>query len=177
MLRLIIDMHKGPLNVAQPFHLALQTLADVVRDFEGEILIHNDVYFDVIFLAGVVGATLLAVNISFPRHDDAKWAYRINFLNMRVMRDRHINKFADELFGGGFAHQEPHLLKGVGHPREQDEQRDADGTYRIQVPHKSLTDNGHNQTENIHDDVVAVVNLSKFTISDQGCSHRLRTQV
>lgn len=69
----------------------------------------------------------------------------------------HVNELGDELLGSSLADQEPYLLEGVGYPREQDQQRNADGTDGIKIPHESVTDDGHDQAENVDDNVVAMV--------------------
>lgn len=38
--------------------LSLQRLADVVRDFEREVFIHDDIYFDIVVLPSMVGPAL-----------------------------------------------------------------------------------------------------------------------
>jgi hypothetical protein len=73
------------------------------------------------------------------------------------MSDGHVHKLGDKFLRGSLADQEPDLLEGVGDPREQDQQRNADGTDGVKVPHEAVTNDGHDQAENVHDDIVAVV--------------------
>lgn len=73
------------------------------------------------------------------------------------MSDGHVHELGDEFFGSSLADQEPHLLEGVGHPREQDQQCNTDGTNGIKIPHKPVTDDGHDQAENVDDDIVTMV--------------------
>lgn len=139
MFVLVINVHKGTLDVRKTFHLALQALAHVVRDSKRGVLVHDNIHLDVVFLTGVVGTT------------------RLNLGNLRVVRDGHVHQLGDELLGRRLADQQPHLLKGVGDPREEDEQRNADGTDGVEVPDEAVADNGHDQTKDVDDNVVAVV--------------------
>lgn len=50
----VVDVHKGPLDVAQALQLPLQRLPDVVRHLQGQAFVHHHVDLDVVFLAGVV---------------------------------------------------------------------------------------------------------------------------
>lgn len=77
------------------------------------------------------------------------------------MRDAYVHQLGDELPGRGLADEKPHLLEGVGHPREEDEHGDADGADRVEIPHEAVTDDGHDQAEDVDDDVVAVVDLGE----------------
>jgi len=40
------------------FKLSLQSLADIVSHFEGLLSVHDDVYFSVVFVAGMVCSNL-----------------------------------------------------------------------------------------------------------------------
>jgi len=61
-----------------------------------------------------------------------------------------------------FASEQPNLLKRVGRPREQDEQGDADCSNWIQVPDEMVAHNGHDEPEDVDDNVVAMVHKEDF---------------
>lgn len=71
----------------------------------------------------------------------------------------HVNQLRDKVSRRRLADEQPHLLKGVGHPGEEDEQRNADGANGIQVPHEAVSHDRHDQTEAIDHNVIAVVDL------------------
>lgn len=77
------------------------------------------------------------------------------------MRHGHVDDLGEELLGGRLADEQPDLLEGVAHPRDQDEETDADGTDRIRKPGRGVAgaNHGHDQTEDVNDNVVAVVDL------------------
>lgn len=72
----------------------------------------------------------------------------------------HVNDFGDEFSRSAFTDQEPNMLKGSGYPWEHNEQTDANGTKWIQPPNKFGTNDGHDQTEHIHDNIITMINLS-----------------
>lgn len=69
----------------------------------------------------------------------------------------HVDDLVDELTRGRLADEQPDLVKGLRDPGEEDEHTDAHGTDGVEVPDQALADNGHGQTEDIDDEVVAVV--------------------
>lgn len=83
--------------------------------------------------------------------------YGIHLHDALVVRHRHVNQLGDELSRRGFADQEPHLLESVGDPGEEDQQRDEYRSDRIEIPDEAVADDGHDQAEDVDDDVVAVV--------------------
>lgn len=70
----------------------------------------------------------------------------------------HVDELGNELLGRRLSDQKPHLLKGVGGPGEQDEKGNEDGTDGVQIPHKFVANDGHDQAEDVDDDVVSVIN-------------------
>lgn len=91
-----------------------------------------------------------------------RFSYRVNFQNPGVVCHCHVDQLGQKVSWRRLADQEPYLLKGIGHPREQDEQSDADGANRVEVPHESVANNRHYQTEAIDGNVVAVVDLRYY---------------
>lgn len=51
------------------------------------------------------------------------------------------------------------MLIGIGCPREQDQERDKDGSNWIEIPNKSLSNYRHYQAEDVEYDVVSVVDV------------------
>lgn len=117
-------------------------------------------------------------------------AYSVHFDDSLVVGHGHVDELGDELPGSRLAHQEPDLLERVGRPREQNEQRNAHGTDRVEVPDESVADDGHDQTEQVDHDVVAVVDEEDVdrressveeAVEHQGalcenCSHATKSQ-
>lgn len=141
MIILIINMNKSAFHIAQPLELALERLPDIVRDLERQLGVHDDVDLDVVLLAGVVGAA------------------RVDLFDVLVVRHGHVDELGEELARGRLAHQQPDLLKGVGDPRDEDEQADADGADGVEVPHEAGAHHRHDQTKDVDDNVVAMVDL------------------
>ena len=69
----------------------------------------------------------------------------------------HVDELGNEFLGRRLADQKPDLLKGVGGPREQDQESNEDGTDGVQVPDELVAHDGHDQTKDVDDDVVAMV--------------------
>jgi hypothetical protein len=85
--------------------------------------------------------------------------YCIHLQYLRIVRHGHVDQLGDEIPWRGLADQQPDLLEGVGYPREQDEQRDANGADRVQVPDKAVSDDRHYQAKTIYYNIIAVVDL------------------
>lgn len=68
-----------------------------------------------------------------------------------------VNELRDVLVWCGLADEEPDVLEGVGGPGAEDQETDEDGSDGVKVPYNTATDDGHGQTESVHDDVVTVV--------------------
>lgn len=68
-----------------------------------------------------------------------------------------VDELGDVLSRRGLADEQPDLLKGVGNPREEDQQRDEHGADGVQVPHEAISDDGHDQAKDIDGDVVSVI--------------------
>lgn len=75
----------------------------------------------------------------------------------------HVDELGYELPWSRFADEQPHLLKSVGNPGKENQKRNADGTNRVEVPDKSVTDYGHDQTEYVDNNIIAVVDLSQVS--------------
>jgi len=73
------------------------------------------------------------------------------------VRHGKVHDLRDKVSRRRLAHQEPHLLKRVGSPREEDDEGNDNGANWVQVPDEPVTDNRHDETKNIDDNVVAVV--------------------
>ena len=58
VLVLVVNVDEGPFDVLKPFQLALKFLIDIMGDLERRLLVHDDVNFDIVLLASVVGAAL-----------------------------------------------------------------------------------------------------------------------
>lgn len=58
VLVFVIDVDVSPLNVRKSFKLTLQGLADIVSDLERQVLVHDDINFNVVFLPSVIRTTL-----------------------------------------------------------------------------------------------------------------------
>lgn len=87
--------------------------------------------------------------------------YRVDLHDLAIMCHGHIDEFRDELVGCRFSDEQPNLLKRIAHPREQDEESNADGSDGIQVPHETISHDGHDQAEDVDHDVVAMVDLDR----------------
>ena len=75
------------------------------------------------------------------------------------MRHGNIHELRHKLPWRRLAHEQPDLFKGVGGPRKENEQGDKDGTNGIQVPDETVAGDGHDETKDVDDNVVAMVNL------------------
>src|SRR5687768_15624521 len=87
-------------------------------------------------------------------------SYRVDLPNLIIVRHGHVDQLRHEFPGGGLADEEPHLLKGIGHPGEEDEKGDADGADGIEIPNETIAHDGHDQAEDVDGDIVAMVNLA-----------------
>lgn len=84
-------------------------------------------------------------------------ANRFDLEDSVVVCHAHVDELGNELLGRRLSHQKPHLLKGVGGPREQDEESNENGTNGVQIPDEFIADDSHDQAEDVDDDIVAVV--------------------
>lgn len=100
--------------------------------------------------------------MDFPP-DVRQSTYGIDFLNLRIVGHAHVDELGHKLLRSRLAHKQPYLFERIGNPREEDQERDANSTDRIQVPNKSVTNNGHDQTEYVDNDIIAVVDLSQVS--------------
>lgn len=64
MLIVIIDMHKGSLDIRQSFQLALQCLAHIMRLSKLSLRIHDDINLDIKLLSRVIRATLYVQSVN-----------------------------------------------------------------------------------------------------------------
>jgi hypothetical protein len=69
----------------------------------------------------------------------------------------HVDELGDVFLWRRLADQEPHIFEGVRSPRYQDQETDENGTDGVDVPDDTSADNGHDKTENIDGNVIAVV--------------------
>lgn len=122
------------------FELSLQGLGDVVGDFERLLLAHDNVDFNVVLLSRMVGAA------------------GIDLLDPVVMGDDEVDQLADEVLGCRLANKQPDVVKGIGRPRDKDQETNENGTDGIDIPDDAAADNRHGKTECIDDNVVAVIN-------------------
>jgi hypothetical protein len=77
------------------------------------------------------------------------------------MSDGDIDQFIQEVLWSTFPDQEPHVLERRGSPREEDDASDAEGSYRVKEPNflELRSDDGHDQAEDVDEDVISVVEL------------------
>lgn len=129
--------------------------------FQPFFLSHDNINFDVILIAGVVCSSLRSV-----REYHSVWkldAYSVNLLDPRIMSDRDIDQLVQEVLRSTFANQEPHVLKSRRGPREENQASDADGADRVKEPDffEFCSDDGHDQSEDVDEDIISVVKLIK----------------
>lgn len=94
VVKVVVDVDKGALDVGQALELALQGLAHVVGDLEGLGLVHDDVDLGVELVARVVGA------------------HRVDFQNPLVVRDAHVDDLVEEVLRCRLADQIPYVFEG-----------------------------------------------------------------
>jgi hypothetical protein len=85
--------------------------------------------------------------------------YGVNLQNLRVVCHGDVDQLGDVLRRCRLANQKPYLLKGVGHPRKQNQEGDEDGTNGIKVPNVFGADHSHDKTKTVDGDIVSVVDL------------------
>lgn len=83
--------------------------------------------------------------------------YGINLLDAGIVGDDEVDELREVLVRSGLAHKEPYMLEGVSGPRAQDQNTNEDSTKRVKVPYDTTSNDGHGQTEGVHNDVVPVV--------------------
>jgi hypothetical protein len=64
MLIVIVDMHKGPLDICKTFQLALQLLAYIMRFTKLSLRVHDDINLDIELLTGVISTALCEVSVN-----------------------------------------------------------------------------------------------------------------
>jgi hypothetical protein len=79
------------------------------------------------------------------------------------MSDRDIDQLVQEVLWSAFPNQEPHVLEGRGSPREENQASDTDRSYRIKEPNllEFCSDDRHDQSEDVDDDVISVIKLRR----------------
>jgi hypothetical protein len=75
------------------------------------------------------------------------------------VRHGHVNELGNKFSGRRLAHKQPYLLERIGHPGEKDEKGNEDSTKRIKEPDEFGTDDGHDKTKSVDDDIIAVIHL------------------
>lgn len=58
MFVVVVNVHVGSFYICKTFELSLQSLTNVVSHLERQILVHDDIDFDVVFLPCMIGTTL-----------------------------------------------------------------------------------------------------------------------
>lgn len=110
-----------------------------MRDFEGQVLAHDNVDFHIVLLSSVVRTA------------------GVDLLDARIVRDDKVDELADKILGGRLSDKQPDVVESVCGPREEDQETDKDGTDRVDIPDDAATDNRHGETKGVDDDVVTVV--------------------
>jgi hypothetical protein len=87
------------------------------------------------------------------------------------MSNRDIDQLVQEVLRSTFANQEPHVLESRRGPREENQASDADGADRVKEPDflEFCSDDGHDQSEDVDEDIISVVKLIKrlaFAVSE-----------
>jgi hypothetical protein len=79
------------------------------------------------------------------------------------MSDRDVDQLVQEVLRSTFPYQEPHVLESGGSPREENQASDANGANRVKKPNflEFGSDDGHNQSENVDNDIVSMVKLKQ----------------
>lgn len=126
--------------------------------FQGLLLAHDNINFDVVFFTRSVCSSLRLVRSERLTLYGA-YTHSIYFLDPRIMRHSHINKLIQELIWCRLSNQQPHMLKCCGSPGEQNQTSDGNCASGIEEPHIGVlcSDDRHNQTKGIDDDIVSMI--------------------
>lgn len=135
----MVDVHKRPFDVRQHLDPVLKLLAEVVRLPQRRARVHDDVNFDVVVRSAMI------------------CAHGIHFLDLVAERHRVVHEQLDKVAGRRLAGEQLELgVDGVS-PSEHDTEGDEDTTHGVKPPRPSATPSGHEETEPVHEDIVAVV--------------------
>ena len=139
MTRLVIDMNITPLDVRQRLQLHLQLFGDVVRVFEGHILVHDNInFYD-------ASRTRVPSSYGVERFDQRRVCHRdICYM----LQEARIRRNPDEELEFGICRAEP---------EESDEAGEDDGTHGINPPPEFATQHAGHEAEAVDDEVVAVI--------------------
>jgi hypothetical protein len=143
--------------IQNTFELSLQRLADIVSDLERQVLVHDNVDFDIVVLPSMVGSALCHVSFCPARSRLGQNTYRVNLGDSRIVRHDKIDQFGDELLRRRLANQKPDMVKCVRGPRDQDQDTNEDSTNGIRIPSYTGTNNRHGQAKSIDNNVIAMV--------------------
>lgn len=96
--------------------------------------------------------------------------YSIDFFDSGVVRECDVDAFVEEFTRSRLPDEEPDIVKCGGGPREENEESDAGGSDRVEIPDESISDNGHDETENVHGQIVSMVDEEDMCcwVSSQG---------